>query len=210
MPRTRAQLTEALSILSESLGNPGIEPLFIAAKRRGLQVTKKQVQDLVKAKSEKQVLGAPQRATGKTISEDDNRWQMDLIDVANVPSGDWTFFLVCVNVVDRFMYAAPLRTKNGKEVAGELGKILKSAVQDGRKKPQIISSDNGSEFVNPDVTKLLSGRNIEHKFKDVGDVNALGLLDRQIGLLKSRLAELHAKNNKSCSWNLPGAINALN
>ena len=210
MPRVGAQLTTALSILSESLGNPGIEALYTAARRRNIQVTRKQVQDLVKSKSEKQVLGAPQRAAGKTVSENDNRWQMDLIDVTNVPSGDWTFFLVCVNVVDRFMYAAPLRTKSGTEVAKELGNILKSAAQNGRKKPQIISSDNGSEFVNPDVAKLLSARKIEHKFKDVGDVNALGLLDRQIGLLKRRLAELHARNDKSWAVNLPGAVGALN
>ena len=72
-------------------------------KRRKLAVSKKQVTDYVREKSQKQVLGAPQRAAGQTISEDDNRWMMDLIDVspAAIPAGSWKFFLVCVNLNDR-------------------------------------------------------------------------------------------------------------
>ena len=39
------------------------------------------------------------KAAGKSISEDDNRWMMDLIDVSqpSIPAGSWKFFLVCVN-----------------------------------------------------------------------------------------------------------------
>ena len=56
----------------------------------------------MRRKSEKQVLGAPQRAAGKSISEDDNRWQMDLVDVssAGIPAGYWKLFLVAVSVFD--------------------------------------------------------------------------------------------------------------
>ena len=96
MPLVGEQILTELRRLSESLGNPGAAALFVAAKRAKLNVSKKQVDELVKGKAEKQVLGAPQRATGKTISEDDNRWQMDLIDVSNVPSGDWKLFLAVI------------------------------------------------------------------------------------------------------------------
>jgi transposase InsO family protein len=210
MPRVGEQLADDLRALSESLGNPGAEALYTAAKRRKLAVSKKQVQEFVKAKSEKQVLGAPQRAAGKTISEDNNRWQMDLIDVSQVPAGSWKFFLVVVNVFDRYLYARRLKTKDGPEVAKELEAILAEATSGGRKKPQIISSDNGSEFTNPDVKKLLDKRGIVQKFKEVGDLNALGLLDRQIGLLKRRLAEMQTTNGKSWAVNLPTAVVGLN
>ena len=44
----------------------------------------------------------------------------------------------------------------------------------------------------------------------MGDLNALGLLDRNIGLLKRKLAEMHATTNKSWAVNLPAARKALN
>jgi len=91
MPRVGEQLLVELRRLSESLGNPGAAALYTAAKRAKLDVSKKQVDELVKNKTEKQVLGPPQRATGKTISEEDNRMQMDLIDVSNLPAADWKF-----------------------------------------------------------------------------------------------------------------------
>ncbi len=210
MPRVGAQLIDDLRALSQSLGNPGAEALYTAAKRRKLAVSKKDVQEFVKTKSEKQVLGAPQRAAGKSISENDNRWMMDLIDVSQVPAGSWKFFLVCVNVFDRYLYARPLRSKDGPEVAKELAAILADAASGGRKKPQIISSDNGSEFTNPDVKRLLHRKNIVSKFKEVGDLNALGLLDRQISLLKRRVAEMHATTGKSWAVNLQAAVSGLN
>ena len=94
MPRVGVQITDELHRLSTELAHLGIEPLWTAAKRRNLAVTKRQVTEYVRSKSEKQVLGAPQRALGKSVSEVDNRWQMDLIDVSPeaIPAGSWKFF----------------------------------------------------------------------------------------------------------------------
>jgi len=205
-------LTE-LRRLSESLGNPGAAALYTAARRAKLNVTKKQVSEFARDKPEKQQFGAPQRATGKTISEDDNRMQMDLIEVPNQPAGDWRYFLAVINVFDRFLYVRPLKTKEPAVVSKALVSILNSAQEQGRKLPDIMSSDNGLEFNNAEVKKVLSKKGIVQKFKDVGDLNALGLLDRTIGLLKRRLAENHtATNSKRGSWaiNLQAAVNALN
>ena len=210
MPRVGIQLLDEIHKISTELGHPGLEALWIAVKRRRLAVTKQQVKDYIQHKGEKQVLGAPQKAAGKTISEDDNRWMMDLIDVSNVPAGSWRFFLVCVNVFDRYMYARPLQTKANEEVADKLKEILDQRLSENRKKPQIISSDNGSEFVGGRVAALLQRRGIVQKFKDQGDLNALGLVDRQIGLLKRKLAEMHATTKKSWAVNLPAAVKALN
>ncbi len=193
MLRVGAQLADETHKISTELGHPGLEPLWIAIKRRKLAVAKQQVKDYIAHKGEKQVLGAPQKAAGKSISEDDNRWMMDLIDVSNVPAGRWKFFLVCVNVFDRYMYARPLRTKANDEVAARLTEILAQRDGEHRKKPQIISSDNGSGFVGGRVAALLQRRGIEQKFKDAGDLNALGLVDRQVGLLKTKLAEMRQR-----------------
>lgn len=208
MPRVGEQLADELDRLSSELEHPGAEALWILVKRRKLAIQKKQVVEYVKRKSEKQVLAPPQRARGKTISEDDNRWQMDLVDVTNVPAGWWKFFLVCVNVFDRYMYARPLSAKEPNEVAAKLKEILDEAASAGRKKPQIISSDNGAEFGG--AAALLHHRGITQTFKDPGDLNALGLLDRQIGLLKRKLAEMHSITKKSWAINLQAAVKALN
>ena len=207
MPRVGVQLAPDLNKLSTELGHPGAEALWIAAKKRKLAVSKKQVTEYVKQKAEKQVLGAPQRAVGKSVSEDNNRWMMDLIDVSSeeIPAGRFKFFLVCVNVFDRFMYARPLTGKSPGDVEPKLHEILIEAV----KMPQFISSDNGLEF-SGEVAKLLEKSGIVQKFKDGGDLNALGLLDRQIGLLKRKLTELHTSTGKSWGANLQFAVKALN
>ncbi len=85
--------------------------------------------------------------------------------------------------------------KRSQEVAAKLREILDEAASEGRKRPQIISSDNGTEFGGA-VTQLLQRRGIVQKFKDVGDLNALGQIDRQIGLLKRKLTEMNGTTKK--------------
>ena len=100
---------------------------------------------------------------------------MDLIDVSPeaIPAGYWKFFLVCVNVFDRYLYARPLSGKDPKEVATKLKEILDEATSNGRKKPQVISSDNGAEFGGL-VAQFLQHRGIVQKFKKRGGFERLG------------------------------------
>ncbi len=84
-----------LRLLSAELGHPGVQPLWIAAKRSGTILMRKDVEAFVKKKGEKQVFSAVQPSKGKTIGESqDARWQMDLA------FGNGSVFLVCVNVFD--------------------------------------------------------------------------------------------------------------
>ncbi len=91
------------------------------------------------------------------------------------------------------------------EVATKLHEILIEAI----KMPQIISSDNGTEFGGA-VAMLPNKSGVVQKFKGVGDLNALGLLDRQIRLLKHKLTEMHGTTKKSWATNLQVAVRALN
>ncbi len=56
------------------------------------------------------------------------------------------------------------------------------------KKPEVISTDKGNEFVGP-VDALLDAKGIIRRTKDPRDTNALGVVDRVIQNLKQRLAE---------------------
>ncbi len=166
--------------LSDELGDPGVAPLWLAAKRKGLNVTKKQVEAFVKQKGEKQIFQAVQPAKGKTVSESlDARWMMDLIVFYKQPvvvaGVTMRYILVCINVFDRYLYAEPIKSKEAKDVAVVLQKILRAA----KTLPKLISSDQGTEFQN-DVPELLRRNGIAHKLKAVGDVNGIGVIDKAI------------------------------
>ena len=195
---------EQLRQLSTEFGNPGVQPLWLAARRNGIKLMKRDVEAFVKQKGEKQVLSAIQPSKGKTVGESlDARWQMDL--AFGVAADGYTAYLVAVNVFDRFTYALPLTSKEPTQVAEALGKLLKGA----NKKPKLISSDNGNEFLGP-VSKLLVKKKIAQAFKSVGDVNALGVIDRAIQTLKRKLAELAGSTGRSWPSLLQQAVGAIN
>jgi hypothetical protein len=117
--------------LAAELGNPGLVPLWLAARRSGLDVTKKQVTEFVRKRGEKQVFQPVQPAKGKTVAAGaDTTFQMDLADLRNSPevreSATYKLFLVVVNVFDRFTYARNLKTKEPKEVRTALASIISS------------------------------------------------------------------------------------
>jgi hypothetical protein len=156
---------EDLRHLAAELGNPGIAPLSLAARRAGLDVTKKQVTGFVRKRGEKQVFQPVQPARGKTVAAGQGAtFQMDLADLKNSPevheSGTNKFVLVVVNVFDRFTYARNLKTKEPKEVSTALGSILAALPE--RKKIRVIASDNGNEFLGP-VADLLLDKGIAHR-----------------------------------------------
>jgi len=152
---------DQLRALAAQLGNPGVQQLWLMARRSGVEVTKKQVAAFVKQRGEKQIFGAVQPAQGKTVAPTlDGTLQMDLADMKNSPEGEkvkdsnvFKFFLVVVNAFDRFVYARKLKTKEPKEVREALESILASLPQ----KPKVISSDNGNEFLGP-VAELLADK----------------------------------------------------
>ena len=204
-----AELRE-LENLSHTLGHPGIAPLWLAVKKRGLAATRKQVEINVKKKGEKQVFQAAQPAKGKTVSESlDSRWMMDLIQFNNKPvtvgRKTWRFILVTINVFDRYMYALPLESTEPAAVLEALAKLITAAA----KKPKLISSDDGLEFKGP-VSAYLTRRDIVQKFKDTADVNGLGMIDKAIQSLKVRLAEVTTVPGKTWASELARIVNGFN
>ena len=191
---------EKLKKLSTDLNNPGPDKLYIAARKRGLKVTKKEVKTLLSRLGERQIFQSIQPSRGKTASEDiDARFQMDLIDLHNDAAFDKLgankFILVLVNVFTREVYAEALAKKEPSAVKPALQKIL----NDLDMIPTIISSDNGQEFLGP-VSNMLKARNITQKFKEVGDVNALSVVDRAIQNIKKRIAQILSRDGNTKTW----------
>ena len=206
--------TDQLRQLSDKLATPSADKLFIAAKQRGLNVTKKQVRDFSRRLGERQIYRPIQKSEGKTASESiDSRFQMDLIDLHNDAAFDKSsggvnkFILILINVFTREVYARPLAKKEPKDVGRELEALLDDLPQD----PKVISSDKGNEFLGP-VSTMLERKNIVQRFKIVGDVNALGVVDKAIQTIKKTMARLMAKDEGVRNWRdaLAHAVSSYN
>lgn len=196
----------ALKRLNEELGFPGQQALLLAAKRKGLAATRQEVRELVEGNAAKQTLAPLQRSEGKTVAESEHaRWQMDLAEL-NDNTGSERYALCVMNIFDRKLFTEPLPNKRPATVRDALKKILARAGG----KPITISSDKGLEFTSRVVADYLEGEDIAQRFKEPGDPNALGVVDRAIGLLKKKLATIAGTHGDSWGDALGKATAALN
>ena len=77
-----------LEALNDELGFPGARKLYLAAKKRGLNVTQQQAKQVTERNVGSHVVAPLQPSRGKTAAENlDARWQMDLADVKNDQKG---------------------------------------------------------------------------------------------------------------------------
>ena len=83
-----------LFALNDELSFPGARKLYLAAKKRGLNVTQQQAKLIAERNPGNQTIAPLQPSKGKTAAENlDARWQMDLAEVANDnKKGDMRFF----------------------------------------------------------------------------------------------------------------------
>jgi len=101
------------------------------------------------------------RITKPIVSERCNQqWEIDLVDYSSISkNNDGITFLMCVvDTFSKFAWIEPLKNKTSKSIAFTLQQIL---CREGA--PQVISSDNGGEFVNEDFIILCKRWNIQHK-----------------------------------------------
>ena len=201
---------ERLRELAKKLGNPGADKLYVAARKRGIPATRNQIKQLLVEKPERQIFRPLPQSKGQTGAEGlDVRWQMDLIQFSTAPSkvGRETFryIIVLVEVFSRQAWAEPCKDKTPAEVAPVLRRMLGTLT----KKPEVISTDKGNEFVGP-VDALLDAKGIIRRTKDPRDTNALGVVDRVIQNLKQRLAESLSEDPGQWAQRIKEVVSAYN
>ena len=104
--------------------------LWIDMRRKGIDVTKEQVDTLVTSRGEKQIFAPLQRAEGKSLVEDIHfRWHMDLADLKNQKvkhktkrGGAYSAFLVRIDCFSSQIWAKSLKQKM--QEAGKNGKAV--------------------------------------------------------------------------------------
>jgi len=198
---------EQLKDLAAELGNPGVEKLFRAAKKKRIGVSKQEVRSFLAKVGSKQIFRPLPESKGKSVSEAEGfRVQMDLIDLKHSASLGFKNILLLIDVFTRKVWARPVRNKEPASVAPVLRIIL-----DEMDTPvKIISSDKGNEFA-ANVQALLEERNIIHRAKEEKhDPNVLAVLDRATQNVKKRLAESLAEKPGEWATRLPEIIRQYN
>ena len=102
--------------------------------------------------------------------------------------------MILVKVFTRQAFLKQVSSKQPSTVERALKELLDRA---GPLK--VISSDQGGEFLNGPVSRLLEQRGIAHRLKRVGDRNALAVLDRTVQTLKLRLSKVLTARSKK-NW----------
>lgn len=94
-------------------------------------------------------------------------WQMDLIDMQKLSkmNQNYKYILAIIDIFSKFAYTLPVKSKNGEEIAQTLETLLSKL----KVMPRKIHSDQGREFFNKHVSKVLKKYDIKlyHTFSSM-------------------------------------------
>jgi hypothetical protein len=112
----------------------------------------------------------------------DHNWQADIGFFTNLKSKNkgFTCFLLAIDVVSRFVWVEPMKTKNGPETSKSFESIL---IRSYPRCPEKLQTDAGKEFFNKDFKAILKKYNI-HLYKTESDQKA-AIAERAIKTIKT-------------------------
>ena len=133
--------------------------------------------------------------------------QLDLVDVSNLAkyNDGNRYLLTCIDVFSKHAWVVPLKNKTGKVLVEAYTKVLHK----GKRKPTMIHSDKGSEFMNKLFQQFLKDKNIRF-YTTNSEVKAL-VVERFNQTLKSRMWKyLTYKNTLKYINVLPKLVSGYN
>ena len=112
----------------------------------------------------------------------DQQWQMDLVDMQSMQqfNDGYHYLLVCIDVLSKYAWVVPLKSKTGPSLMEAFKIILASGC-----KPQKIFTDQGTEFFNKHFKALLKDEDIE-LYNTYNETKA-SVVERLIRTLKTRM-----------------------
>jgi len=115
----------------------------------------------------------------------DDQWDSDLMflpDLAKFNDG-FKIALVCVDVVSRFAWVEPMKTKHGEATTRAMKEILKRS---SPRIPSRLHTDKGKEFFNSNFKALMKEKEIEH-FATSTDRSKAAIAERFNRTLKEKI-----------------------
>jgi hypothetical protein len=188
-----------LHSLYYAAGDPGsyggINRLYDRAKELGIPATRKKVKEFLTNQLAYSI-HKPTRhkfTRNHTYTSDiDKQWQADLADMqtlADQNDGN-RYILTCIDVLSRYAWAIPIKSKSGKDVLSGIKRMFKQARP---RKPKLFQTDKGTEFFNAEVTGFLHENNIV-QFASNSDKKA-AIVERFNRTLKNRIYAYFTSNN---------------
>ena len=148
-------------------GYQSAERLYQKAKEKGLNVSRKIVQDWLKTQDTftryKPIVR--RHKFQKTFVKDlGDQIQMDLIDMKKYKKDneDYYWILTAVEILSRYAFAIPVYRKDTFNMTKAVGKLLRKFKKRFGKYPNVAQFDEGKEFYNVGVKKLLKEHNFEY------------------------------------------------
>ena len=122
------------------------------------------------------------------------QWEIDLIDMTQYEKSNegFAFLFTIIDTHSKFAWVRPIKNKSAPIVAYSLQEII---LQEGT--PNIISCDNGSEFVNDKMKELCERFNIEMRYSLPYKPQSQGQIERFNATIKNKIyAYLADKNTR--------------
>ena len=140
------------------------------------------------------------------VSHIDSQWDGDLMDMSSLAkyNNHYRYILLLIDIFSRFVWAVPLKNKSAIEVV----KGLKRLFDTGRK-PKLLRTDRGREFVNKAVKDFLNLHNV--KFFTSHNETKANFSERAIKTVKGKLFKyLYANQTFKYYKVLDSIVNAYN
>ena len=119
---------------------------------------------------------------------------MDLADMSSLASYNYghMFLLNAIDAFSKYAYSVPMHSKTGESVASAFRSML--AKVGSSRRPLVMRTDNGKEFVNATYRKLLNSQGIKMRICR-NPVLKCAVVERFNRTLKSKLYKCFPRNN---------------
>ena len=173
-------------------------------KNEEIKVTKKEVDDFIKSRTEQQqttIKGEKKKDLGKLVAYSPlSLIQMDIFDLSKYfrDNKGYKYILCIIDVFTRKVWVYKMKNKDNKNVFESFQTFMKES---NLKKyaPTILMSDNDSTFINDKFQQILYNNDIIHQPNLLNDHHALGLVDNFARNLKKTLTRIFLQTN-STNW----------
>lgn len=184
----------------ESSNYPSATKLQKIMKKKGVDITLKQIQDFLSKQESEQVMKIQQKKKHDghiTASFPDEFWQYDIfvLDKYAKYNKEYKYIFCVIDVFTRKVYAVAMKNKDENTVVNALKEIVvKNVVL-----PTCMLSDSDSAFLSKKFTNLLKEYDIIQDTVPIGDHASLGIIDR-FALTLKRILSKRREKSKDANW----------
>ena len=170
----------------------GLERFYQAVKERFPKVTRPEVREFLKSQDSytlHKTIRKPRKYRRTLAFAPRDLWQIDLLDMQKYARQNrgYRYMCVIIDCFSKFLWIKPLKSKRGKETVKALALLLMN------ERPNKIQADQGSEFFNKDVAKMLEafGPKLYHSYSD----KKAAIVERVQRTIRQRLGRLFTQQN---------------